>query len=645
MNKKIKDLFFISFLISIILIVFFQIGLLNNINLKLTDNLYGSNKVINDIIILKVDDKSINKIGRWPWERNVYVNLLDKLNSSKVIGIDIGFFENSKNTSADNQLEKKIINSNNIILASQYTNFKLDSKNNKLIGNEILKPIFNISNDKIGYINVIKDRDGVVRSLNFNIQGKFKSFSNAIYNKYFNTNFKYNENKYLINFANKPFSFNSYSIIDVLENKIEQSTFKNKIILIGATSSNLHDDFLVPTSSGINMPGVEIHANTIQTMILNNNLEHQKIMSLFICILLSSLIVGFIAQKIKFILSLIITIFLIILWIFISIFIFKYNIILNLVYVPLSILISFTSITGYNYIIEEKKKKEIHNAFGKYVSPKIINEIIKNPNKLKLGGERKNVTIFFSDIASFTNLSEQLKPEELVHFLNIYLTKMTNIISQNEGIVDKYIGDAIMAFWGAPISFKNQRELACITSLEMIKCRDKISNELNLKNYKFDFRIGLNYGKAIVGNMGSDERFDYTLIGDNINLASRLESVNKQYNTNIIVSENIYKKVKNKFVFRELDLIKVKGKNIPVRIYELIDYKINFNKYKNKLILFEKGLKLYRKQDFKQAIKVFEENYKKHNDKCSKIFINRCLELRNKKLPKNWNGVYVMKTK
>ena len=208
--------------------------------------------------------------------------------------------------------------------------------------------------------------------------------------------------------------------------------------------------------------------------------------------------------------------------------------------------------------------------FGTYVSPAVVDQILENPPEL--GGVDKNLTVFFSDIRGFTTLSESMTPQELVKILNKYLSAMTDIILSYGGTLDKYEGDAIMCFWGAPLEQEDHALLACKSALEQMEALRQLNKEFP-EDKQINIGIGLNSGKMTVGNMGSQQRMDYTLIGDNVNLGARLEGTNKQYRTNIIISEYTYGLVKDKMVVRELDNIRVKGKNKPVLIYELIDEK------------------------------------------------------------------------
>jgi adenylate cyclase len=208
--------------------------------------------------------------------------------------------------------------------------------------------------------------------------------------------------------------------------------------------------------------------------------------------------------------------------------------------------------------------------FSNYVSKSIVEELLKHPEKLELGGEDKNITVLFSDIRGFTTLSEKLTPQSLVSHLNDYLTAMTDIIFKYEGTLDKYVGDEIMAFWNAPVEQQNHPELACMAALEMMQKLKELNEEWT-EDKKLNIGIGLNTGVMTVGNMGSKSRMDYTLMGDSVNLGARLEGTNKIYGTNIIISEYTHENVKDKFICRELDTIRVKGKNKPVQIYEVLD--------------------------------------------------------------------------
>jgi adenylate cyclase len=516
-----------------------------------------------------------------------------------------------------------------------------------------LKPVstLGISGEdfEVGYVNLYTDSDGVTRYFNPNIKGieDHYHFSLAIVNKLLGQTPKFEDSKILINYYSEPGGYEYQSFSDVYYKLIDPAYFKGKIVLIGATAPDLHDDVIVPISEKA-MPGVEVNANLVQSVLTKDFINKQDNISAIAIILLLSILTGILLFKFRILIVTIILIAIFVAYIFLSIYIFdNYGIIMILLYPLISTILVFVSIVVVYYRTEEKSRKWITSVFGKYVSPVVIENLIKNPDRLNLGGEKRNITIFFSDIRGFTSISEKLSPEELVHLLNEYLTEMTSIILKYQGLVDKYMGDAIMAFWGAPLDLDNHQEIACKSSLEMIEKLGELQQKWKKDDIpSFSIGIGLNSGNAVVGNMGSSNRFDYTAMGDNVNLASRLEGLNKIYGTNIIISDNTYKIVKNKFNIRKLDIVRVKGKKKPIPIYELISKKDDINEKQNEFITYyEKGLDFYLTKDWKSAIKSFQKAIEINNDKASSIFINRCKDFLKNPPPKDWDGVWDIKTK
>jgi len=301
----------------------------------------------------------------------------------------------------------------------------------------------------------------------------------------------------------------------------------------------------------------------------------------------------------------------------------------------------------YRYISEEKEKKKIRGAFQHYLTASVINEMLKDPAKLKLGGDKKDLTVLFSDIRGFTTISEKLTPEELVRLLNEYLTAMTNIVFQYDGLLDKYMGDAIMAVFGAPLDQPDHAQRACLTALNMMTELHRLQNKWQEEGCPvLNIGIGVNSGDMVVGNMGSEMRFDYTVMGDMVNLGSRLEGMNKEYGSNIIISEFTYNTVKKTMCCRELDWVRVKGKKLPVKIYELLGEKDDESRWKDFIAGFEKGLALYRAVKWDEAITVFQKVLTmRPEDEASKIYIERCFKLKEEPPAQPWDGVFTMKTK
>jgi len=278
----------------------------------------------------------------------------------------------------------------------------------------------------------------------------------------------------------------------------------------------------------------------------------------------------------------------------------------------------------------------------------VVNQLIESPEKLVLGGEERQITAFFSDVAGFTSISEKLSPHELVELLNEFLTEMSDIILAHNGMVDKYEGDAIIAMFGAPNEMKNHEQVACSASIDMqerlLVLRKKWEAE---KNLTIRMRVGLCSGPAVVGNMGSKNRMDYTMMGDTVNTAARLEGVNKVYNTYTMISETTYAGAKKSIVARELDAINVVGKAIPVKIYELIGYKKNVTEKMIQTISFyEEGLSDYRQCLWDSAIDFFSRALEiTPDDPPSHAMIKRCREYKTNPPDSSWNGAYIMQTK
>lgn len=630
------------FCVSLAISLLFFLGFLSNIQIRLSDNLYGGKSALNSIALAAIDDKSIQEIGRWPWNRSVFAKAISQLKNAKVIGIDVAFFE-KENDYSDNLLAEAIRDAGNIILTMEYSSF--EAKNGELYGKDKLLPIEGIREaaKSLAYVNVITDADGIARALHVNVKGDYDNFASAVYKEYWKKTINFAEDRFLINFAGKPGSFKLYSLTDVLNGRVNSEEFSKKIVLIGATAPDLHDEYFVPTSEGKAMPGVEMHANAIQTMINRDFLSNESKFLAVLSIFAVSFLVFFILYKLRISIATPILILIIIFYIFFSIKLFDYGIIMNLIYVPLAGFASYIAVVAFFYLFERREKKRVIGALEKYISKEVADEIMKNPESLKLGGERKRITVMFSDIRGFTSISEKLTAEQLVRLLNEYLTEMTEVILNHKGVVDKYIGDAIMAFWGAPLEQPKQAELACKACIEMMKSLAKLNKKLEKENFpEVNIGMGLNTGECIIGNMGSYERFDYTAIGDEINLGSRLEGLNKEYATSILISESTRKEIGEGFIVREIDLVAVKGKKQPVKIYELVGTADDASEeQKNKLKEFEKGLNLYRKQKFDGAIKMF----KNAGDSVSQIFIQRCLEYKKNPPPEEWDGVSIMKTK
>jgi adenylate cyclase len=325
------------------------------------------------------------------------------------------------------------------------------------------------------------------------------------------------------------------------------------------------------------LPAMELHANVIENLIHQNFLYRTTTTKAidFLLILFFGVILSVYLPKLNASRSVFYTVFLFALFTAINVLSFLLlHWVLSFVYPGLALVVTSGSLISYKYFTEEVEKKRTRSTFQYYLDPHVIEQVMSKPDLLRLGGEKRELTVLFSDIRGFTSFSEKMAPTEVVHFLNQYFDKMTGLILRNKGTLDKLIGDAVMCFWGHPLDLKNHALHGVVTALEMTEAVEDLRDVLVLPGgAKFEIGIGLNTGPMVVGNMGSQTRFGYTVMGDNVNLGSRLESLNKYYGTRIIISDTTFHEVQDVLRCRELDTIQVKGKSQAVTIYEPLGLK------------------------------------------------------------------------
>jgi len=382
------------------------------------------------------------------------------------------------------------------------------------------------------------------------------------------------ETRMLINFLGKPFSFRYVSFYDVFMKRIGKGFFKGKIVLIGSSAVALSD--LKPTPISRNpMPGAEIHANGLYTMMNRCFLRYPSLPVTLLLIFGLSVITTFLTSNLKPWLSFILTVIVFIAFLACSDILFDVrNIWLEIVRPSYSLVFCYIVSISYRYNVSERSKRELRRMFDRYVSKAVVEKITSNPLQLKLGGERKEITVLFSDIRGFTSMSETMEPEAVVSILNEYLTEMTDIIHSHGGTIDKFIGDAIMAVFGAPIPYRDHSYRAAKTALEMRDALKKLWEKWKSEGkHTFDIGIGISSGVAIVGNIGSMRRTEYTAIGDVVNLGAKIEPLNKEFNTHILITESVYEGIKHKLETVKLGKVKVSGKKHEVLLFELVGTK------------------------------------------------------------------------
>jgi adenylate cyclase len=321
--------------------------------------------------------------------------------------------------------------------------------------------------------------------------------------------------------------------------------------------------------------------------------------------------------------------------------------IVDLVYPLLGFFLSYLAILVTRSRFESREKERIKDIFSKFVTKDVMNEILQTPGEIAMGGQERELSVLFSDIAGFTTISEAHKPAEVVALLNEYLTEMTREVFATQGTLDKYIGDAVMAVWGAPLPHKDHAERACRAALGMHASLKKLNERWKTAGRTtIDIRVGIHTGRMVAGVMGSQARYEYTCIGDGVNLASRLEGTNKVYGTPIIISESTREQVKDKILNRELDWIKVKGKTQGIGIFEIVSDENATPQVRALYRSFEAGLALYRKREFEEALERFNQGLKEvPGDGPSKVFVERCRWFTKNPPLEGWDGIFTMKTK
>jgi len=323
---------------------------------------------------------------------------------------------------------------------------------------------------------------------------------------------------------------------------------------------------------------------------------------------------------------------------------------LNLLTPVLTVLVTFLVLIVVKFLLLEKEKTYIRNAFSHYLSNDVINELISDPDKLALGGQKKYITAMFTDVRGFSTVSEQLDPTDLVKLLNAYLTEMSNIILDLKGTIDKYEGDAIIAFFGAPVDFQDHAARACLSAVRMKKVERYLNEHFlgeKLSPAPLYTRIGINTGEMVVGNMGTAQKMDYTIMGNSVNLAARLEGVNKQYGTWILASETTHNEAGDQFLTRQMDRVRVVGINQAVRLYELIDEKSAADAATVEAVeMFHQGQAMFEAKRWDEAVGFFQKVQQLlPGDGPSEVFIRRCQEFKKKAPPESWDGVFNLTVK
>lgn len=664
------------------------------------------------IVLAAVDDPSLKEIGRFPWSREVWAQFVDKMRiyGAKIISFDVFFSEDEKacnQASPDIQFADAIkrfraVPGNEVVLpysVSKYIedsykeipdtlfNFILDTKENeegKLKKYFVAKNVLPIqtlidTESALGHIEVEEDVDGIFRHYPIvsNIDDLYlPSFGLITYQKFTGdkgllellgrdqTTLKLKTGDISVNYKGETKvrwmgaaqSFPFLSIKDILKAPDDSVEMREKIsgnvIFVGSTAFGAHD--LRHTPIDPMLPGIYFHMNMLYMLLegmyfthTSNSAMYSWIM-LFIGTLLMLLIMRF-GNPIIDLFSVI----------GLSLGLFYYDVYylvhqgfeIKLFFILFSIIATYSWTTFYHFYLESIEKKKIKGTFASFVAPAIVDQMLSNPDKVKVGGEKKEITVFFSDVRDFTSISEKLTPEELSTCLNIYMGMMTDIVFDTLGTLDKYIGDAMVAFWGAPLDVENHAYHALSASIKMIEKLPEVNEIFKEQGFPlFEHGIGLNTGFCSVGNMGSDKIFSYTALGDNMNLGARLESLCKFYGVQLNISEYTLNAIpddlRSEFSFRILDKVKVKGKENAVTIYEALHATHPFKLDPESLAKYETAFKDYQGQRFEAAVALLAPLHQKYpQDKSCKRVLEICQNFIKNPPGDDWDGVFVHTSK
>lgn len=448
----------------------------------------------------------------------------------------------------------------------------------------------------------------------------------------------------LLDYQGPAGSFRTIPYIDVLQGRIPKSFFRGKIVLIGSTAHKAYDWYRVPFQG--KMSAIEIRANIVYSILNNSYIRRVGSFGSFLINFFLVIFLAFVISCLKIWRSLIFFIITLIFYVSFAFVLFIYlDIWIELIAPLLTFSLVYLAILLYHYAVVFYEQRMLKKRFVNRLAPEQIDELIKKRSELELGGRKTTATILFSDINNFVTLVENLESEDLIRILNEYHSVMTDIILKYDGYLDKYQGDNIMAIFGAPLPIENHTKRACLAALEMQYRLAQLRVKWELENKpQMEARIGIHQGMIVAGNIGSEKRFDYTAIGETVNLASRLEAINKIYGTAIVMSEDVYEVVKEFFISRELDFLPVKGRRKPLAIYELIAKKEDRLDENVQQLLehYQRGLSIYRRGNWESAFNEFR-NALKHNPKDgpSREFFHRCILFIDQKrfVPSNWDGV------
>lgn len=663
-----------------------------------------------DVAIILIDDASLQAmdpvVGQWPWPRSIYAEIIDFLALGKpdAVVFDILFTENQRiatrqnhNSDGDQQFIHATQSSGHVFHALQLITDSEDDSNKSLLNkplpeliqdrdqvyvsgvsrgennkgpeyNNYLIPIDGLyqAAKGVGVVTATTDRDGILRraklfhryldhfypALSVAPVIKSKTNSSAI------DNLPLTNNNLLLNYYS---SYKSYSMSGILSSMthlaegdienllVDPLEFKNKTIFIGASAVGLSDLKSTPMSN--NVPGVYVHATAFSNIMQGDFLIPPNTISTYTYIILAAFITAlgvFLSGKI--LLQLLIPVVVLTGFISFSYWQYQHNQVVFLLPALLTTLLAWASSFTWLLFTEEKEKTKIRRMFSQYVSPAALSVMVDQFEDYRSAGagSKETVSILFSDIRGFTTLSEHVEAETVVKILNYYLSSMTSVILKNNGTIDKFIGDAIMAIWGAPVKSETHPADAVIAAIEMFQKLEDVNRWLTQnKLFPVDIGIGINTGDVILGSIGSAQKADYTVIGDNVNLAARLEGITKVYGCKIILSESTFKLIKKEIPCLLVDMVKVKGKNLPIKIFTPVISINDLHTHSRQQLadienISHTAFDHYMRRDWEQAINIYTQL---PPGPLRELHIKRCEDYKHNAPAPDWDGSHTMTSK
>ena len=612
-----------------------------------------SKKASDEIVFIEIDEQSVNRFGRWPWDRSVLSQAIDNLDSSNLLILDMVFSESTPN---DGKLSESLENqANNIcgFFLRENASVQATEEQMEILEESSLERLASQTQDEKLFIqgeeaeinvasilsscslsatfSTLRDSDQIFRKypLAFSFEGGlYPSIGTQALRMKFNKDIlRTGPEQYAIaghrlngdeqGFAQLNFypeeTYQTYSFLDLYENRLTKELLSDKIVILGITEIGVGD--MRATPIGV-IPGPLIHYTFISNalngeLLFKNTFLTASSLLFFLLLPFIWIWVSSIYKRVLFY-----TLGYALFFTGSKLAYVYLNIYLDTFYPLMTLVVMVMSSEVMLHKVQERETRFIQGAFSSYLSPVLLKKLMQEPERLALGGEKKELTIHFSDIRSFTSISEMMDPQKLTQFLNRYFTPMSDIVIKHQGMIDKYIGDAVMAFYNAPLDVKEHAACACRSALEMIDELEELNKVFKAEGLpEIAIGIGLNTAEVVVGNMGSAKRFNYTVIGDGVNLASRVEGLNKVYGTHILITEFTKACIGNEFLTRELERVKVKGKEEEVMLYELLkDTPVNRELCQK----YDAAMRLYKEGNVHEAVKGLESL---QDDSVSRYFI------------------------